>query len=271
MPYLRPSAAIWIRRSVTALRARGDGRADVVGLVDDDQRGLPAVTVAPEPFDDVEGGDERLGPMPEAHQVEHRDTGARRLVGGRVRPDVPLGDPEILDALPQGPRLGLPRRSSAVTCWIRVVSGFIGGGAGGCTPRWSGSSWRTAAWACRGSPTKGTCSASTPVAPPCRTAVSAARIAASRLARCVLPRVAQVHVVSVGVEDDDGQSRVQDELLEDDPEGVRLPGAALAAEEGVPVEAAGAQPQRRVDRTDLPLPNRQVCPSQPGSARPRLR
>jgi hypothetical protein len=54
-----------------------------------------------------------------------------------------------------------------------------------------------------------------------------------------VPRVVKPDEVRVRVEDDDAKRRLEQELLEDRAEGVRLPRPRLAAEERVPVEPAG--------------------------------
>ena len=52
----------------------------------------------------------------------------------------------------------------------------------------------------------------------------------------------------VQVEDDQPQRRLQQELLENRAEGVRLPGTGLSAEERVPVEPAASRPKRTPSR-----------------------
>jgi hypothetical protein len=62
------------------------------------------------------------------------------------------------------------------------------------------------------------------------------------------PDVAEPDEVGVRVEHDDAQRRLEQELLEDHAEGVRLAGTGLTAEEHVTVEAAGIQRKRHIRR-----------------------
>ena len=70
----------------------------------------------------------------------------------------------------------------------------------------------------------------------------------------------QADHVGVRVEDHDPQARLQQQLLEDDAERVRLAGAGLAAEERVAVEAAGVERERHTRR------QAQLADGQPGAA-----
>ena len=65
-------------------------------------------------------------------------------------------------------------------------------------------------------------------------------------------RRAEVHEVGVGVEDRHPQVGLQQQPLEQHPEGVGLARPALAAEEGVPVEPAGPQARLGADVTGAP-------------------
>ena len=74
-------------------------------------------------------------------------------------------------------------------------------------------------------------------------AVGRVPIAGSHVLADALPDLAEPNEVRVRIEDDQPQRRLQQELLENRAEGVRLPGAGLSAEERVPVEPAGVEPE----------------------------
>ena len=70
---------------------------------------------------------------------------------------------------------------------------------------------------------------------------------------------AEVHEVGVRVEDGHPQVGLQEEPLEQHPEGVGLARPALAAEEGVPVEAAGPQVRVGADVAGAPACRSSSC------------
>ena len=118
----------------------------------------------------------------------------------------------------------------------------------------SGSSRSTAAWAWRGIVANRIRSGSAPVASAPSTRIPRPVQPIGCLRRCLRPGLAQPHEVGVRVEHDHAQVGVQQELLEDDAERVRLARAALAAQERVPAEALRAQPGSDTDTARRQVP-----------------
>ena len=79
--------------------------------------------------------------------------------------------------------------------------------------------------------------------------------------------LAEPDEVRVRIEDDQPQRRLQQKLLEDRAEGVRLPGAGLPAEERVPVEPAGVEPEAHA-RTEGELTDVERRSSRSGPVEP---
>ena len=67
-----------------------------------------------------------------------------------------------------------------------------------------------------------------------------------RVGRC--PLLAEPDVVGVRVEDDEAEVGLHEQPLQHEPQRVRFPGARLAAEKGVAVEAAGVERRRHAGR-----------------------
>ena len=81
-------------------------------------------------------------------------------------------------------------------------------------------------------------------------AVGCVAVAGGHVLADALPDLAEPDEVRVRIEDDQPQRRLQQELLENRAEGVRLPGARLSAEERVPVEPAGVEPEAHARAQD---------------------
>ena len=84
-----------------------------MGLVDDEQGRHPALALAPQPIEHLEADRQRLGRVVEPAEVEHAHPGAvgRHVGSGGLltSPGLPLGHPEVLDALQQAPVSGITR------------------------------------------------------------------------------------------------------------------------------------------------------------------
>ena len=86
-----------------------------------------------------------------------------------------------------------------------------------------------------------------------------------RVGRC--PLLAEPDVVGVRVEDDEAKVGLHEQPFQHQPERVRLPGARLAAQERVPVEAAGVE-RRRHAGLEQELADRQRRSRRPNRRQP---
>ena len=248
-------------------RAGRLGAAQVVGLVDDEQRRDPAVALGPQLVDDLEADGDRLGRVAEPAEVHHRDAVATGddVGGGRqvAGPHLPVEHPEVLH--PLGQRLlaggaGAQRREHLAHLRVRadlrqeadegVVLVLVahrvqlqGGGLGLAGHRAEPHPQRFVALGARGVAAQHPHAA---LGDPLGVGLRHPR-----------DRRAEVDEVGVRVEDGHPQVGLQQEPLEEHPEGVRLARPALAAEEGVPVEPAGPQARLGADVTGAPGADRQ--------------
>ena len=221
----------------------------------------------PQLVDDLEADGDRLGRVAEPAEVHHRDAVATGddVRGGRqvARPHLPLEQAEVLHP-PGEATAGRGCRSAARAsmapmlrrrpiCARKLMKALYSS--------WSrtGSSCSVAAWAWRVIVRNRIRSGSSP---------SRARGVAAQHPHAALgdppgvglrhpgQRRAEVHEVGVRVEDGHPQVGLQQEPLEQHPEGVGLARAALPAQERVPVEPAGPQARLGADVTRAPRADR---------------
>lgn len=225
-------------------RRLGMRRAQVVRLVDDDQQRAPLLSPRPQMFEHGESRDLRLRSVLEAPEVEHGR--ARSLVDDvddrcrPARPQLPLEDLEVLHPIRQPDAGGVRRgpqvrehvlRIEALGLLLHVDQGVVLlGVCDGVHPqhgRLRGGDQIDEAHM-------------EPVAVAC-TGAEHPDVSFRKPRRVGVARgeasLAQPGEVAVRVEDEHRQLGLQQQLLQDHPEGVGLAAAALPHPEGVPVEA----------------------------------
>jgi len=221
-----------------------------VGLVHHDEYWLPALAGVPEPVEDGQGYCAGLLGVPEAAEVEHQRVGApvddRLHTDVAPRPQVPLGDAEVEDATQQllalrllGGDQGLEHGRAVLGAEL-LVELTQSLELHGVDDRVQPEHRRPGGHVHLGEANVQWLPALADGAVDPDVGTGEGRGRAGRLGQ----RVAQVHEIRVGVEHQQRQAGVQQQLLQHHAQGVGLPGAALAAPERVAVETAAVEVER---------------------------